>query len=129
MKRVLLVDDDESTRLLCSRFFRKQAGERLVVEEARSGEEAIEALARGRYDCILTDYRMGAASGIDVLVHALRAQPEARRVLMSGFADPALVEKARREARIDAFIEKPLSLVEFDQSLRAEVLTPLLGDA
>lgn len=129
MKRLLLVDDDESTRFLCRRFFRKAVGERIEVEEAASGEEAIEALARGRFDCVLSDYRMGAASGIDVLAHALRSQPDARRVLMSGFADPALVETARREARIDAFIEKPLSTHEFDQSLRAEVIAPLLGDA
>lgn len=129
MKRILLVDDDESTRMICRRFFRKSAAGLVEVEEAQSGEEAIAALARGRFDCVLTDYRMGAATGIDVLVHALKAQPQARRVLMSGFADPSLVDAAKRHARLDAFIEKPLLTHEFDQALRDEVLTPLLGPA
>jgi two-component system cell cycle response regulator CpdR len=123
MATLLLVDDDESTRLMCGRFFRRQA--RVEVVEAANGEEALDHLRSARFDCVLSDYRMGALTGIDVLAAAVELQPQARRVLMSGFADPALEAAARRRARIDAFIEKPLSMPDFERALLREVL-PLL---
>lgn len=125
MKRLLLVDDDEATRMMCGRILKGEADGRLHVEEARSGEDAIDALRASAFDCVLTDYRMGFVSGVDVLAYALERQADARRVLMSGFADPTLVETAGRRAKIHAFIEKPILLHELESELRRHVLAPL----
>lgn len=125
MKRLLLVDDDEATRMMCRRLLAAEAGATMHIEEARSGEDAIDALRASAFDCIVTDYRMGFVSGIDVLAYALERRAEARRVLMSGFADPAIVEAAQMRARIHAFIEKPILLHELEAELRRHVLAPL----
>lgn len=117
--RVLLVDDDPATRMIVRRALTREGGAN--VEEAASGEEAIERLQRERYDCIVTDYRMGAKSGLDVLAFAKGEQPGARRVLMSGFADPRLLERAREEAAIHVFVEKPMGVGEFANDIRRAV--------
>lgn len=126
MRRLLLVDDDESTRLICRRLLKRLAPEtELEVVEATNGEEAIAALEAGRFDAVLSDYRMGVVTGIDVLDHARKRQPEALRVLMSGFADPAIVDGARRRAGIHDFIEKPMSNQEFQGLLERHLVSHL----
>lgn len=117
--RVLLVDDDPATRLIVRRALARDG--KAQVDEAASGEEAIERLERDAFDCIVSDYRMGATTGIDVLAFAKGKQPQARRVLMSGFADPSLVERARREAAIHQFVEKPMGVTAFADEIRRAV--------
>lgn len=124
--RLLLVDDDESTRLILRRFL-ESAREGLVVEEAANGEDAIRLLKERAFDAVLSDYRMGLITGIDVLQFALKTRPEAARVLMTGFADPALEGAARHRAQVHAFLEKPISTREFESLLEAH-LFPLLTD-
>lgn len=118
LPRLLIVEDDDATRLVCARFFRKLGLPGLLVDEARNGEEAIAALERERYDAVLSDYRMGLVSGIDVLRAALEKQPDAARFLMSGFADPMIVTAAHEHAKVHAFIEKPMSNDELEAALR-----------
>lgn len=122
LPRVLVVDDDPATRLIVRRALTRE--KRADVEEAASGEEAIERLESQRYDCVLSDYRMGGTSGIEVLAFAKGNNPATRRVLMSGFADPALVERARAEADIHEFVEKPMGVNEFAM----DIIRAVLGD-
>lgn len=122
--RILLVDDDASTRLICRRVLQRLAKES-IVEEAADGAAALEKLRGGAYDGILCDYRMGAVSGLDVLAAAGEAQPSAFRALMTGFADPTLVAKAHERASVHAFIEKPMTSREFEAVLQRDFLDPL----
>lgn len=122
MKRLLVVDDEDHTRMMLRRFFVKHWC--LDVTIVASGEEAIAVLSRERFDGILTDYRMGGLSGIDVLAYARAEQPDAVRVLMSGFADPGIVQGAKARAAIHTFIEKPLRSAQFEEELRRAMLDP-----
>lgn len=125
MATLLLVDDDEPTRLICRRFFRRESPHVDVVD-ADTGESGLDVLRARHVDCILSDYRMGAMTGIDLLEAALHLRPHARRVLMSGFADPAIETAARRRAQVHAFIEKPVLTPAFEAVLRQHVLPLLL---
>jgi CheY-like chemotaxis protein len=124
--RILLVDDDEPTRLICRRFLARLAGEPLDLEEAADGAAAMERLRSTAYDGILCDHRMGTVSGVDVLAFARERQPGAFRALMTGFADPSLVEAARARAAVDAFIEKPMTSREFEDVLQHRFLEPMM---
>lgn len=129
MKRLLVVDDEDHTRLICRRVAARHGPSvgGVEVHEAGSGEEALRLLASVPFDCVLTDYRMGEVSGIDVLEAALAGQPRAARVLMSGFIDPRALGAAQARARIHAFIEKPMAAGEFESILRRDVLERHLG--
>lgn len=121
--RLLLVDDDETMRMVCRRFFERSPPARgIVVSEAESGEQAIEMLRDNEYDCVLSDYRMGAVTGLDVLAFALSHRPKAVRIMMSGFGSPDLVSTANVKARIHDFIEKPMTNRELETALRDVVL-------
>lgn len=113
---VLLVEDDESSRLVLSVLLEEEG---FRVDVASSFAEARRALAPGGagYDLILLDQHLGDGSGTD-LVPAIRAGlPRARVVLVSGSAD--LGDAAR--AGCDGVAPKGASFPEI-MALIAEVL-------
>ena len=124
---VLIVDDDETMRFICRRFLSRltDAGD-LVIEEAASGEDAIEMLRDRPFDCVLSDYRMGAASGIDVLAFAKKERPKAVRILFTGFAAPAIHQEALHRASVHEFLEKPMTTPELEALLRAKMVEPYI---
>src|SRR3954469_7493832 len=65
MKRVLIVDDEESMRLLLRRVL--QSNPALEVTLASGAAEALKLIAEHRYDLILLDLLMPGAGGIEVL--------------------------------------------------------------
>ncbi len=60
--KVLVVDDDEVTRLHMSRLLEKQ---KLTVRIAENGERALEELARTQFDCVLMDVQMPVLDGVE----------------------------------------------------------------
>ena len=60
--RLLVVDDDEADRLAVRRLL-KTSDVHTVIDEASSSHEALEHLARGKYDCVLLDYYIPGAAG------------------------------------------------------------------
>ena len=72
MKRILVVDDDDSLRELLATALSQDDR---VVDTARDGLEALELLNQSRYDLILSDLRMPGLDG-PALYEALRATPQ-----------------------------------------------------
>ena len=93
---MLIVDDEidvlESLRHLFHRSYR--------VVTANSGDEAIEILNKTEVQLILSDQRMPGMSGDVFLSHARRLQPEAIRILFTGYADIQAVINAVNEGSI-----------------------------
>jgi CheY-like chemotaxis protein len=72
--RALIVDDDESIRVMLAAIVRQQG---FVVDTARDGEEAIAKLQNGdSYNVILLDLMMPRVNGYDVLHHLRSTRPE-----------------------------------------------------
>jgi two-component system response regulator AtoC len=65
IRRVLIVDDEESTRLLLERFLRSISGLQMTL--AGNGEEALEFLSGRSFDLILLDLLMPGIGGIEAL--------------------------------------------------------------
>ncbi len=74
-----MVDDEEEIRTLAEELLRNDG---YAVETASSGEKAIDALARRRFDVIVSDWKMPAGmNGIQLYEHLLTAdRPMASRV-------------------------------------------------
>jgi CheY-like chemotaxis protein len=76
--RVLLVEDDEDHVFLIRRALADLAGVAVAVEVAADGEQALERLARARFEAgglpqlVLLDLKMPRMGGLEVLGH-LRA--------------------------------------------------------
>ncbi len=100
---LLFVDDEVDIVDSLHRSFRK--GYRTL--KATSGAEAIKILAEETVNLIVCDQRMPEISGDQVLKYALEQQPEAIRILLTGYADTDSLMRCINEAQIYKYISKP----------------------
>ena len=121
--RVLVVEDE---RPLAGAIAR-ELGARLQVELAHSGGEALEALARARFDAVLCALRMPGLSGIDVYRRTFARDPgqAGRFVFLSGAgSQPHTAEFLRSTGR--PVLEKPFPMAELWRTV-AIVMAPRAG--
>lgn len=113
MNRILLVDDEPSILKSLRRVLSlvpctyDNVTFKLQVEMAASGTEAIEKLRYTAFDLIVSDYRMPEMDGVTFLKQARTIQPDAARIILSGYADLNSVLSAINEAQIVRFLSKP----------------------
>ncbi len=67
MRKLLLVDDDDDSRLALTRLLQ---ADNVEIDQVASGEEALERIATHSYDCIVLDLNLGGISGIEFLEKA-----------------------------------------------------------
>jgi two-component system cell cycle response regulator CpdR len=85
MPRVLIVDDEESMRMLVARAIAMDGHD---IATAEDGAEALEILSeQGAFDLLLTDIQMPVMDGIALALAAARDFPDLTILLMTGFAD------------------------------------------
>jgi CheY-like chemotaxis protein/HPt (histidine-containing phosphotransfer) domain-containing protein len=118
-RSLLLVDDDEFTRLVTRRQLPTPP---FRVETAANGQQAIDAMARHWPAYLLVDMEMPVKNGIDT-VRWLREQeaahslPRCRVVMMSGNDAEDATGRAL-QAGVDRFLAKPVSRERLMQALR-----------
>lgn len=115
--RILVVDDEVTICRSLQRYLTRLGHE---VETALSVPLALELLAPGRFDLVLTDLRLPGPSGLDLLVEIRSRSPGTRMILMSANADLPSAALAI-ERGIDHLLIKPFELddlrVRVEQSL------------
>lgn len=115
---LLIVDDEEGILRAMRRSLRREGYTIVTVQHADDVRDALEAHP---VDVVLSDYKMGAISGLDVLALAAEIRPGARRLIISGFGEAIPPD---RLAAIGVFVEplrKPCDDAELKQVLRAAV--------
>ncbi|HSK93539.1 MAG TPA: FAD-dependent oxidoreductase [Candidatus Angelobacter sp.] len=123
---ILTVDDDEPVLRSIERDLRSRYGSDYRILAAGSGAEALE-IAREltrRGDAIalfVVDQRMPVMTGIELLRESLPLQPDAKRVLLTAYADTEAAISAINEIRLDQYLLKPWDPPE-------ERLYPVLDD-
>jgi thioredoxin reductase (NADPH) len=109
---ILAVDDEPAVLAAIARDLRRGFGERYRIMRAGSGAEALELLSqirkRGEQVAMLVaDQRMPGMAGTDYLVQARRLVPEAKRVLLTAYADTDAAIAAINEVSLDYYLLKP----------------------
>jgi two-component system KDP operon response regulator KdpE len=113
--RILVVDDEVSLR----RTLRTSlAASGFSAEEARSGEEALDAVRRQGFDLVLLDINMPGMSGFDTCQQIRALSPEAGIVMIS-VRDLEQDKVRALEAGADDYVTKPFRLGELTARLRA----------
>jgi CheY-like chemotaxis protein len=85
-RRVLLADDNEGVRQTLVRALEGAGHHVTVTSDAGAAIRALDE-ARVPFDAVVSDGVMPQGSGLDVLVHAARVAPGARRVLITGYLE------------------------------------------
>jgi thioredoxin reductase (NADPH) len=109
---LLAVDDDAEVLNAVGRDLRAQFGGDYRIVKAGSGAEALqttrELKQRGASVALfLVDERMPGMTGTQFLVEALGMYPDARRVLLTAYANTETAITAINEIRIDRYLLKP----------------------
>ncbi len=116
--QILIVDDQQSMREL-TRHCLKQIGCSQVTS-AKSGEEALDALGKTKFDLIISDWNMDGISGLDLL-NKIRGNPVIKAlpfIMATGQKDKALV-MAAKEAGANNYIVKPFSAADLRKRVEA----------
>jgi thioredoxin reductase (NADPH) len=123
---ILTVDDDVPVLRAIERDLRSKYGKDYRIVAASSGDEALEAVRqlslRGSTVALfVVDQRMPKMTGIEFLAAALELQPDAKRVLLTAYADTDAAIQAINQIRLDHYVLKPWDPPE-------ERLFPVLDD-
>jgi CheY-like chemotaxis protein len=82
---ILLVDDNRDG-LLVRRCLLEEIG--CCVQIALNGEEGLKLFQAGKFDVVVTDYRMPRMNGAELIQRIRALEPNARIILLSGFVEP-----------------------------------------
>ena len=104
MERVLVVDDDRSTRELI-RLQLRQGGYR--VDTAAGGATALKRLGKGDHDLMLLDIRMPGIDGLGVLRQMRSLSRRPKVIVMTADDTPETLFEAIRE-HTQRYLKKPL---------------------
>ena len=127
---IVAVDDDQVVLSAIQRDLRRQYGKEYRIVGADSGAAAIEALRQLqlRNDpvaLLVADQRMPQMTGVEFLARAIELFPNAKRVLLTAYADTEAAIRAINDIRLDHYLMKPWDPPE---ERLYPVLTDLLDD-
>ena len=127
---ILAVDDEPGVVRAVERDLRRRYSGRYRIVRAESGEEALSTLEKAalrgdRVALIVADQRMPRLNGVETLERAIGVVPDAKRVLLTAYADTQAAIDAINRVRLDHYLLKPWDPPE--ESLYP-VLDDLLGD-
>jgi len=109
---ILTVDDDPNVSRAVARDLRRRYGDRCRIVRAESGPSALDTLRemklRGDHVAVmLADYRMPQLDGIQFLEQAMDLYPDAKRVLLTAYADTNAAIDAINVVDLDYYLLKP----------------------
>lgn len=109
---LLTVDDDREVLRAIERDLRRKYGSDYRVLRAGSGQEALEIvrelkIRNNSIALFVIDQRMPGMSGVEFLAQAITLFPDAKRVLLTAYADTDAAIAAINEAGINHYLLKP----------------------
>ena len=109
---IVAVDDEPAVLGAVARDLRRGFGEHYRILRAGSGPEALELLreVRARGDqvaLLIADQRMPVMAGTEYLVEARTVFPDAKRALLTAYADTEAAIAAINEVALDYYLLKP----------------------
>jgi two-component system response regulator PilR (NtrC family) len=104
--RILVVDDEESTRLTLDECFTSIGYE---VVTASNGEDALQKFAPGKFDCVISDLMMPSIDGIELLKRIRIEDSDVYFIMVTGFPGIDSAVDAMKEGAYD-YLTKPFHM-------------------
>lgn len=109
-KRVLVVDDDMSTRMVLAKVLTRDGHS---VVHCGTVAAALDELRAAPFDVLLTDYVLPKSSGVELIAEAVALHPALHCVVMSGHP------RASDAPSTVAWLDKPIDLEQLFAALDA----------
>ncbi|MDB5721105.1 MAG: fixJ [Alphaproteobacteria bacterium] len=114
-RSIYIVDDDDAVRASLHSLLSVRPD--TLIRGYRSGDAFLAAIDELEPGCILLDFHMPGATGLDVL-RAVQGRPGFVAIILTGRGDIALAVEAMKAGAVD-FIEKPYQFAELSAALEA----------
>jgi|YelNatPaOPRAMG01_1025707.scaffolds.fasta_scaffold12092_2 DNA-binding NtrC family response regulator len=124
MRKILVIDDDQSIRRTLTNYLKKQNYE---VLSAENGLEGIEIIKNELPDLVITDIRMPGADGFEVLKNIKEIDPHIHVIIITAFDDMQTTVKAMQQGAYD-YIEKPLEIDNLKITIQRALENKRLSD-
>lgn len=108
--QILIAEDDDSFREMIQDFLKTP---QRTIFSFKNGQEAIQALRKGKFDLVISDLMMPGADGMEVLREAKERNPDSVVILVTGYASLDSALRAIRGGAYD-YIRKPFKLDELE---------------
>jgi serine phosphatase RsbU (regulator of sigma subunit) len=105
--RLLIVDDDDLIIQSLRGLFTLETD--YEIYDFNEPEKALQEVARRPIDLVISDFLMPRMNGVDFLKKVRELQPDATRILLTGFADKENAIRAINEVGLYHYLEKPWS--------------------
>lgn len=115
--RVLVVEDDDETRLMLREALTDEGFE---VITAQDGSHALRTVAAGRPDAIVIDFGLPVLSGPEVVQEWRTRRPDDQVPIIGMSAQPEGPDIARR-LRLSSFLQKPFEIDALITTIHADV--------
>jgi len=120
MKKILVVDDDRTTRHVLQKVL---AGAGFSTTVAKDGVEALTLVGKKRFDLLLLDVWMPRMNGLDLLARLRPRKAKPRVVIMTSDDAPETLLKAVREQAF-RYVHKPVKATALLQTVRETLEAP-----
>jgi DNA-binding NtrC family response regulator len=102
---IMIIDDDEIITTTLRDLFRIRTEYQALT--FTSPQEALSAAEGRMFDLVISDYLMPGMDGITFLSKFKEAQPQAIRILLTGYADKESAIRAINQVGLYQYVEKP----------------------
>ena len=106
--KILFVDDEQLLHDLFDRLFSRSGME---FKSCLNASQAMEALAEGEYDLVITDFMMPDIDGFQLLAHIRQEHPTTKVIMITAHANVQHAVRTMKSGAID-YIPKPFSTTE-----------------
>jgi len=117
MAKILVVDDQKALRKNLA-FYLKSQG--YSTDTAGSAEEALDRINKTFFDIVITDYKMGAMTGYDLMKRVKKTHPSTEFIVMTAYGNIPLAVEIVRNGAAD-FIPKPFEYVTILEKLKKTI--------
>lgn len=127
MYNILILDDQpaiiNAMRRAIDRIPPDLLDSRCRVHGFDNPDNALESLRDVTYDAVISDLRMPAVDGLDFLRRAMELQPDAIRIVISGYGDLPSAIAAINDIGVFRFVAKPWDDAELQHTLALALQT------
>ena len=105
VERVLILDDEEMVLTSIRSFLELETDYEIIT--FTSATEALEYTKKNKINLVVSDYLMPDMDGISFLAKVKEIDPNATRIILTGYADKENAIKAINDVGLFQYIEKP----------------------
>jgi CheY-like chemotaxis protein len=113
--RILVVDDDASTRALVSKTLSYLG---YSVFSTENGPKWLDFFLKNQFDLVITDLKMPVLDGLGLAGHIKEKAPYTQVVLIAG-QESEVIETEIKEFPVDQVLFKPFTLWEMEETIQA----------